>query len=159
METKKEILEELESRFEEFKKKSKLSISLKDLDEVFRIKDYILRERFVSEKISRQISTAISDIFLGNLSYLHGLIMPNPQNMLGLAESKIFEKDEKQGIYDIMAEIVELLSKNHLNSFDYSESEEGRFISSSFEFWEKKLKIKMKHVLKKVNEYWRQKKE
>ena len=154
MQDNEEIIKDFEKKFKEFKDKAGFTAKLEKLNEFFRINDFIIREGFASKWISRQISNAISEVFSGYLSYLHGIIMPNTQNMLNLAESKLFPQEEKKEIYTLMSKIIGLLSKNHLNSIELNEKNDGEYLDLCIEFFEKELKEKMKEILKKASHYW-----
>jgi len=67
----KEILNELEKKFEELKKELGFKSELQDIDEIFYIKDAILKDGFVSENIDRQICSRIIETYMGWTNYLH----------------------------------------------------------------------------------------
>ncbi len=148
------LLNELEEKFKKMKLDLKFKSSLEELDKIFFVKDSILKDGFVSDKLSRQICYRIMETYLGWNDYLHSLIMPNPQNILNLSESKIFSQEEKNEIVELMKKIMEINSKNGLIGLNGDKKMESEFIDNSVSFWEKEFKDKLIKIMKKINVEW-----
>jgi len=151
METEK-LIKELEEKFNKAKKELKFNASLTALDKSFFIKDAILKDGFVSERVSRQICFRVVEVFAGWNEYLHSLIMPNPQNMLNMGESKIFSQEEKKEITELMKKIMEISSRNSLIAL--KQDGEGNLIDDAFNLWENEFKIKLIGIMSKINKEW-----
>ena len=151
---KKELMEELEEKFKKIRSKLKLKSSLEDIDKIFFVKDAVLKENFISEKLSRQICYRIVETYMGWNEYLHSLIMPNPQNILNMGESKIFNQEEKKEIIDLMKKVMEISSKNSLIGLTRDQTKEAEFIDYAVNFWETKFENKLIKIMKKVNKEW-----
>jgi hypothetical protein len=141
----------------EIKKKNSMKVTLEQLDSSFFIKDSVLKDGYVSEKILRQISYRIVEVFSWWNDYLHSIIMPNPQNMLNMSESKIFDSVEKSEITNLMKKVMEISSKNNLIALDYGEEKAANFIEESYDFWKKDFKPKIVKIMKKINDAWSKK--
>lgn len=140
------------------KKELGFKASLEELDSIFFLRDYILREGYVSSSLSRAISHRIVDLFLSWNNYLHGMIMPNPQYLPNVSESELFDEEEKKDIILIISKIMSLSSRNSLIGVNKDKSKEGKFIDDSVVLWNDVLNPKLTEILKKVNKYWSERK-
>jgi len=154
---KKELLKELEEKFKKLKEELQIESSLDEIDDIFFIRDYILREGFVSENLSRQICSRIADLYLAWNNYLHSLIMPNPQNILNMSEAKLFNNDEKKEISELMKKAMAISSRNSLIGLTKDTDEEAEFIDYAVEFWNETFKEKLIPIMAKINEEWEEK--
>ena len=152
--SKEEITKDFELRFNKLKQELKFKANLEEIDKVFYITDGILKDGFISKNLSRQICYRIVELYLSWNEYLHGLIMPNPQNILNLSESKILTQDEKKKIMEIIKKIMELNSRNILISLTNNKVEEGKFIDDSFNIWKNEVGPEITIIIKKINDEW-----
>ena len=83
--------------------------------------------------------------------------MPNPQNMANLAESDQFDEQEKKELIKIMNKSFELTSRNTLIGLKKDKKQEAKFIDDGVEFWKSEFKIKLQEIMKKINNYWKEK--
>lgn len=148
------LLEKFNEKFVEMKEELKVNSTLEQLDKAFFIKDAIMRDGFLSQKLSRQISHRIVENFMSWNDYLHSLIMPNPQNLLNMGESKIFGADEKKQITELMKIAMERSSRNSVIGLKRLKNEEGKFIDDSLKMWEESFRIKISEIMAKVNDEW-----
>jgi len=148
------LINELETKFSELKKELKLKVGLKELDEIFFIKDTILQNRFVSESLDKQIATRIVSTYMSWNNYLHGLIFPNPGNMINMAESKIFNEDEKNKMNNLVSKAMGLVSKNSLIGISKDKTEEAKFFEESVRLWNEIYKPGIEKIIKKVMSNW-----
>jgi len=152
-----EILQDFETKFKEIKKELGFKASLEDLDEIFFIRDFILQEGFVSCKLSRQICSRISETYMHWNGYLHGLVFPNPNSMLNLNESQMFDEDSHREIMKLMAEVMTLVSTNTLIGISKNKELESRFIDDTLTFWKTNFKPKVTNIMTKVAKGWKEK--
>jgi len=150
----KELIKEFEKEFEALKKELNFKTTLEEFDDAFFIRDGIQRDGFLSKRLSRQISHRIVESFMGWNDYFHSLIMPNPQNILNLSESKIFGQEEKKEIKELMKQVMEISSRSSLIGLTKDKNAEAKFIDDAIYLWNTKFKIKLIDILKKVNDEW-----
>ena len=154
MSKKDELVQELENAFEKIKKELGFRSTLEDLDKVFYIKDFVLKDGFVSESFSRQLCHRIVGLFMDWNDYLHSLIIPNPQNLLNMSESKILSQEEKKEIIELMKKVMELSSRNGLIGLNKDKKAESEFIDYSLRFWNDEFKPRITKIIKKINKEW-----
>ena len=111
---KENILSELKISFDKCKKEIGFKTSFEEIEEIFYIKDCILKDKFIGEKFSRQLCKHITELFISWNNYLHNLVFPNPGYIIGMMESKIFDDKEKKWISNLMSEAMVLVSMNIL---------------------------------------------
>jgi len=148
------LIRELEEKFIEVKKELGFNSTLEGLDKIFFIKDFILKERFVSPSLSRQIGSRIANLYSNWAGYLHSLIMPNPQNILNLSESKLFSQEEKGKINKLMSKAMEMSSRNGLIGLTKDKQEESKFIDEAAELWNSSFEKDVIEIMRKVNSAW-----
>ncbi len=153
-----EILKELESEFEKLKKELKFKATLEELDEEFFIFDYVQDKGFLNTSLSRMICARAVDLFMSWYGYLHSLIIPNPQSILNITESQLFDEKEKGEIQQTMSRLLTLTSKNGYIGLIKDRKEEAKFIDECLSTW-LNLKPKLAEILKRVNKTWQEKAE
>jgi len=153
----KELFNELKEKFDILKKGLGFNASLKDLDSIFFIRDAVLSVGFVSECLSRQICSRIVDTYMNWNNYLHGLIIPNPNYMLNINESKMFSEEERRKITNLMTETMALVSTNTLVGLTKDKAVEAKFIDDAVIFWKKTFCPELIKIMKNVNEGWKKK--
>lgn len=148
------LLKHLEERFQELRKEQKIKTSLEELDEIFFIKDFISKDGFVSDRLTRQICHRIVETYMGWNEFLHGLIMPDPHNILNIGESKIFDQEERKRIFDLMKGIMEKSSTNSLILLKRNKQEEGKFIDEAVKYWKESFLPGIINIMEKINKEW-----
>ncbi len=157
MKNKEELLRELEDKFNITKKELKFKLSFEEIDSIFFIRDAVLSAGFVSENFSRQLCWRIFETYNNWNNYLHSLIIPNPQNMLNINESKMFNEAEKKEITQLIVGSMALMSANALVGLTKDRTKESKFINESVEFWRKTFNPQLIKVMEKINEGWNKK--
>ena len=152
------LIQEFEKRFDLAKKELKFKSDLEDINKIFYIKDYILKEGFVGKIVTRQICYRIIETFMGWNEYLHGLIMPNPQNMINLSESKVLSQEDKREATELIKKGMELISRNNLIGLTKDLKSEAKIIDDAVRLWEDEFKSSLIKIMKKINEEWGNKK-
>lgn len=150
----KELILEFEKEFEKMKQELGFDSSLEDLDKIFFIKDKISEEGFVSSRLDRQICGRIVETYMNWATYLHSLILPNPQNILNLSEAKVFDSEEKKEINDLMKEAMKMGSKNTWIGLTKDKSEEAKFIDEALNKWKNNFEPKLIKIIEKIKEEW-----
>lgn len=148
------LLQKLEQDFEVARRQVKLKASIADISRIFPLKDVILKEAHVPTDLINAISRKTIEILHNWAGYIHGLIVPNPQNILSISEAQFFSDDEKKDFYGLLNKIMELSSRNSLAMLKNSDVDNAKVIDDSIEFWEKELSPKLQQVMSKVNKEW-----
>lgn len=155
---KKELLEQLEREFDKTKQELGFKTTLDELDSIFFVRDFIQDKGFVSTSLSRMMCARIVELFMNWYGYLHSIIIPNPQSILNITESQLFDEQKKQEIQQMMSRILALTSQNGINGLKRDKKAESEFIDQSVSTINS-LKPKLLEVLGKVNENWKEKAE
>jgi len=150
----KDILKEFETEFEKIKKELGFKSNLKELDRIFYLNDLILKEGFVSTKLSRTICTRIANTFMSWNNYLHGLIMPNPSYMVNMTEHQMFDDNDRKDIVKLMNKILALVSTNTLVGLTEDKKAEAKFIDDSVTFWKSSFLLDIIKIMEKINKEW-----
>jgi hypothetical protein len=153
----KELIAQLEAEFEKLRVSLKLKHSFADYDRIFFLKDYVLAQKFISESFSRAICYRIVDTYNSWMGYLHGLIVPNPASMFNMEESQVFNDQDKEKIYLLMAKAASLTSKNGLIGVSRDKKLEAEFLNDVVDFWELEFRPAVMDIMKRVNEHWKMK--
>lgn len=149
------LIQEINKKFIELKKKLNLKIEFEEIDNIYYIKDYILNKRYVSDDFSRQIRAAISDILYSWINYLQGLLVPNPSHLGSIIENKIFTtKEEREQISKIIKKLYGLISTNNAIILTRDQLTEKKFIEDSVKMWNSHFVPELKIVMTKINESW-----
>ena len=153
---KQELLKELKEKFETCKKELGFKATFEELDEIFYIKDSVLDIGFVSESFSRQLCSRIVDSYMNWNNYLHSLIMPNPQSMINMHESKMISEDNmRKDIIKLITQTMAFVSTNTKIGLIKDKKEEADFIDESVKFWNKTFKLKVLKIIEKIVGDWK----
>lgn len=150
----KELMQELEKEFGVMKKDLGFKATLEELDSIFFLRDFIGEHKFVSSSLSRMVCARIVNTLNSWANYLHGIIMPHPQNMFSGTETKMFSEDDKKELYPLLDQIMELSSRNGLIGLTKNKTEEAKFIDDAVNFWKSQLKPKLIELMTTVNKKW-----
>jgi len=152
----KDILEEIERKFDESKKRIGFKSTLDEIDEAFFVRDFIIKEGFVSENFSRQMCSRMFETLSSWSNYLHSLVLPNPHNIMNANESKIFNEEEKKRFMKLMGKSMAITSTNILAGLSKNEKTEAEFIDGAVEFWNKTLSPELIKTMDKINQKWKE---
>lgn len=148
------LIKRFEEEFEVMKKDLGFKPSLDDIDNIFFLRDFILKERFVSRHLSRWMCTRIVETYMIWINYLHSLIAPNPAYLVSINESQAFTDKEREAIGRLISRIMVLIGKNTLTGITKDKISETEFIDHSVRFWNETFKPEIIHILEKVNKKW-----
>jgi len=152
---KKELMKELEEKFDLMRKELGFKSNLEELDEVFFIKDAILSAGFVSDKLSRQICGRIIENFQGWAIHLHTLILPDPMNLIISNESKMLSEGERKDMLKLVGELAGFANQSTLIGLTKDKKREAEFIDGSLAFWNKEFKPVMIRLIEKIEKAWK----
>ena len=144
----------IEEAYNKIKKERKLQTNFEELDNFFNITDVIKQEGFIPKYFERFINKRIMDLFNSWTSYLHGLVLPNPNSMINMTEHQMFSDEERNNIMNLLNKIMVISSENSLNNISEKKT---NFIDNATEFWKKNYMPELKKILKKVNSEWKSK--
>ena len=152
---KKQILRELEHDFEKLKKEIKLESNFEELEIAFGIKDSILSTGFVSEDLSRQLCSKISETFYNWINYFNNLILPNSGFMPSSTESQLFSsKEDRELIWSLIQGSMKFVSKNSLDIISKDKVLQKELIDGAMKYWKSEFSTKTKEIMKKVHDGW-----
>ncbi len=152
-----ELIEEFEKEFLEIKKKYKFKTSLEELQDMLYIKDFILKEKYISNNLIRFICSKIIDHFNGWGNYLHNIVIPNPHSLININESQMFDEKEKHDIMILIAKIMRFSSKNSVNGLEKNYKNDAKFIDEAVHFWKNEFKPQLHAFLSKESKAWEKK--
>ena len=158
MKDKKTLLDELKERFDKTKKELRFKSIFEDIDEIFFIKDLVLEKGFISEDFSNQLRGRMAEVFIFWDNYLHNLVMPNPQNLFIIHESKVFNEVEKKDIMKMMSRISFVISKNTVLRLSRNKKEEGKIIDEFVGFWKNSYQPFYLKIMEKIRDRWKDEK-
>ena len=151
---KEELLAEFEKEFEKIRSEFNLVQTLDDFDSIFFFKDFILREGYVSENLSRALSHRIVNTYQSWLSHMHSIILPSPGSMFALKETELFSQEDKEEINKLIQQIMALISVNVFIGLSKDKAKEAEFFRDSIDFWNKTFLPIMLKATRKINEGW-----
>ncbi|QQG38986.1 MAG: hypothetical protein HYS32_00790 [Candidatus Woesearchaeota archaeon] len=154
---KNELLKQFEEEFAKVKKDLGFKASLEELDGVFFLRDFILKEGFVPTTLSRSICGRMMETYFSWTNYLHSLLMPNPGYMISMSESQMFNDHEKEEVFKIISKVMVLINRNSIIGLTKNKADEGKFIDDCLFFWNKTFKLEIEKIVKKIKDSWEEK--
>jgi len=145
---------EFEKKFSEMKRDLGFKATLNDLDEIFYLRDFIYSEGYVSNFLSRQIASRITNTYMNWNNYLLALVFTSHGNMILMTEAKKFNEEEKKHLTKLVASSMGIISTNTLIGITKNKEEESKFFDDSLNFWNTTFKPEIEKVMVKVNEAW-----
>jgi RNA processing factor Prp31 len=139
-------LEKLKAEYEKLRQKYKLP-SFDELNNEFEIYD-IKPNSFIIREIRRRIIRKMEDF----LSLLNPILNPNPNSLHSMIETKIFEKQDMEPMFEFYKKLFQLAHKSIPASLE-SESAEAAWINEVWKAWPD-LKKQITGYSKKITEGW-----
>jgi hypothetical protein len=139
-------LEKLKAEYDKLKQKYKLP-AFDELNNEFEIYD-IKTNAFIIREISRRIIRKAEDF----LSLLNPILNPNPNSLHSLIETKIFEKQDLEPMFDFYKKLFQLAHKGITASLE-SEAAEAVWINEIWKTWPE-IKKQIHSYSKKITEGW-----
>ena len=141
---------EIKKEYEQLRKKHNLP-SYEELDNEFELLYFspVIEVNYVLRFIRRRIT----DKLKGFVNFFHGIINPNPSNLISLQESKFIPQEEKEKISELINEIMVLDSKSILLDLEQSEKNDAEFIKEALKRWSK-MKKTITNYVSKIKEGW-----
>ncbi len=139
-------MEDHKDIYEKLKKRNSLP-EYQRLDELFEI-SAIESHSFLLREIRRQIIGRIK----ANAEILEELIHPN-STISSYHEFKFFNDDEKKGLYDLYAKLMESIRKSNILDIESSEKDEAGFINEIYSSWPG-LRDRLTAIMKKLRDSW-----
>lgn len=149
-----ELIKKFEKEFAVMKKELKFKTSLDELDDVFHLRDRVLKNGYIPRHTSRMVCSVMVERLREIGNYLHSLVVPNPQSMFSLIESELFEEKKKEEFKKLMSRIMFFSSASILNELKKDRLRDGRFIDEAMKFWKETCKPKLIGILESVNADW-----
>jgi len=148
------LLEELKQKFDEIKRELGFKSSFEEIEEIFYIENSVLKDGFVSDRLSRHICRQMEDLFARWNNYIHNLLFPNPANMIAMSESKLFNDSERKEIYSLVSESMGFMTINTLVGINNDKKGEAKLIDDWVNFWKNEFKPGIEKIMKKIKDNW-----
>lgn len=152
-----DLTKDFEKTFEKSKKEIGFKPSLNEIDAVFYIRDFINKEGYISTEPFKQVCRRIIDVYSMWLQYMHGLIMPNPGNVINMTEAQLYSEEEKEKIGKMIDKIMVLTTSYNSLMLEMNNKSAKAFIEDACSYWKNELSLELKKMLKKSNEGWNEK--
>ena len=88
---------------------------------------------------------------IGN--FLQSLLMPDPNSIINMQESKCLTDNERLELIKIIQEIMVFYRESHILDLEGQEKENAIFILKCYKMW-KELKKRVIKILKSLKENW-----
>ncbi|MBI2646922.1 hypothetical protein HYW99_00425 [Candidatus Woesearchaeota archaeon] len=138
---------EIEKQYNELKKRLKLP-EFKELDFEFEISG-IEDTNFLLREIIRRIAEKL-DFYA---TMLEEILQPDTSNLYAMHETKYFDDDNKNKMYDLYSKLMNLSRQSIEAILEHDENKEAQFITTIFNEWTNLKKYLLKYV-KKMKESW-----
>jgi hypothetical protein len=148
-----DLLKKFEMHFESMKKELKFKATLKELDEIFFVNDFIHKEGFVSTNLSRQLARRIVELYISWAQYLHGLLIMNPNSLTSIAESQAFTEKEKEEHGKLFDRLMVISTEHTYIGLTKDKKREAAFFDSAVSLW-KEISPQLIEIMKKVGKQW-----
>ncbi|MFW5846673.1 MAG: hypothetical protein ACOCUU_00795 [Nanoarchaeota archaeon] len=153
---KQEIIDKLKEKLNKEQEEIGMQVPFEEIDDSFYIKDHIVEKGHVSESAIKQMCSIVTETFQAWVGYLHSIIMPNPQNLLNVGESKVFDNEEKKEITNLMKTAMEISSRNSLIGLKKDKKLQVEFLKDCLKIWNEKFCPSMIKIMEKVNKEWKE---
>lgn len=129
--------------------------SLEEMDGEFDLLEYIGREHLFPRNAIRYCRWAMMQALGSWMGYLHGFVIPNPQNAPSMEEYNFLDDNERQKVIDILN--WHMYRTRELNMLQLNEDDKktAAFIIGVFKEWQKH-KIFLQAVLEKTTKAWKE---
>lgn len=139
-------LEKLKAEYEKLRQKHKLP-AFEELDNEFEIRT-IKSNSFIIREIRRMMTHRIEDI----LSLVNPILNPNPQSLRNIIETKIFEKQDMEPVFEFYKKLFQLAHEGITASLE-SEASEVAWINKAWKAWPE-IKKQALSFSRKISEGW-----
>lgn len=149
-----ELIKDFQKEFEKAKKEYEFKPSLQQLDEIFYISDFINKEGYVSTAPLKQVCRRIVDVYGVWVQYLHSLLVPNPGNMINVAESQMYSDSEREKMNKLIDRMMIISTNYNLFVVEPSKKLGKEFVDEAYSFWENELKSELTKLMEKSKTNW-----
>jgi len=139
-------LEKLKAEYEKLRQKHKLP-AFEELDNEFEIRAIKLNS-FIIREIRRMITQRVEDV----LSLINPILNPNPQSLRSMIETKIFEKQNMEPMFEFYKKLFQLAHEGISASLE-SEASEVAWINKAWKAWPE-IKKQALSYNNKISEGW-----
>lgn len=138
----------IEKQYNELRKKHKLPEFI-EIDFEFEISD-LEETNFLLRNIIRKIAEKLD--FYSTM--LEEVLQPDTSNLYAMHETRYFDEDEKNQMYDIYRKLMNLNRQSIEISLLRNDNNDADFISNAFEEW-KAIKKELLKFVKKMRASWK----
>ncbi len=149
----KELIAEFRKEYDMLKKRHNKLPDYSKLNKIFYIEDFVAKTGFITD-VSRMLCWRVIEILTGWSDYMHYLLVPNPNSMIAVTESGLFNDEEKKAMTKLISRIMHLKVRNSKASMKHDTSKDIEIINDAVEFWERELYPATTKILDKTESYW-----
>jgi len=128
--------------------------SVDELDQELNILEVVGRTRLFPRHVVRFVRWQMMEVVNAWAGYLHGFILPNPQNAASMEEYNHFTDKEKQTIIEMLNWIMYSTREMNLLQLDEDDDRTAQFIITAFSEWKERKKI-LRSVIDKNTASWK----
>lgn len=139
---------EIEKQYNELRKKLKLP-EFREIDNEFEISD-LEETSFLLRAILRRVAEKL-DFYA---TMLEEVLQPDASNMYAMHETRAFDEDEKNKMYDLYSRLMNYNRQTIGLSLAHNEKEDADFINNFLNEW-KELKKELLKYVKKMKDSWK----
>lgn len=152
-----DLINDFEKEFEKARKEYGFKPTLNELDDIFYIRDAISKDGYVSTSILKQVCRRIIDVYSVWLQYLHGLLVPNPGNMINVSESTICSDADREKIQKLINEMMVLSNDYNLFVLNTDRKKGKEIIDNAYSLWKDNVKDELVGFMQKARDMWENK--
>jgi hypothetical protein len=125
------------NRYQEYKTKFPSLPELGDLDHETEFIDWLAEREELPEHFLDHLRRRFTDMLMGWVNYLHSFIHPNQQSMILMHESDNLTPEDKDGVTDILNQIMFISRISTKLELQKSEEANANFLNEQFKHWQK----------------------
>jgi hypothetical protein len=127
-----------------------------DFDEEWNSREFVGKEQFYPQIVVRFLRWHMMQGINSWAGYLHGFILPNPQNAASMEEYNYLNEKEKKQIVDVLNWIMYRNRQMNLLQLNENDDESAEFVVETFKEW-KIHKLHIQSILEKNMAAWKAK--
>lgn len=110
-----------------------LPVSLDEYDDAFHYRDALRDRGYIPSHPVRFLGQCAAQGSKERVQYLHGLLMPNPQNLVTNSQSNAVSDDMKETVQDLIDHYVYLSAKHR--RLEALNDDDASFLREALEVW------------------------
>ncbi len=141
---------DIKKEYQTLEKKYKLP-DYEELDREFELL-YVMDIKEI-KYVLRFIRRRINDKVAWACTMVQSILQPNPGSLVNLQESNCFARDDKQRLFNLLKEMMQLERKSLLLDINPDEKNDAAFINESYKHWSS-FKNEVAWAAEKMHKHW-----